>query len=266
MRRARLLRLPAVAALFLFAFSLPAATPPPGFSALFNGRNLAGWRGGTTYDHRALLALPLAERAALIAKWTATLTQKNEKTGLPHWRGEAGELVNDGFGDYATTEQDFADIELRLEYRTVPKADSGVYLRGCPQIQIWDINQAYSPKAPDRRPHLGSGGLYNNRPGSPGRDPLVVADRPFGEWNTLRVLMVGKRVSVWLNTKLVVDRAVLENHFDRALPPAQQRPIPPRGPIQLQTHGGEIRWRDIFLREVGAAEAAALAASTAPWR
>src|SRR2546422_3147036 len=61
--------------------------------------------------------------------------------------------------------------------------------------------------------------------------------------------MVGARVSVWLNDKLVVDHATLENYYDR------KTPVPPRGPVQLQTHGGEIRWRNIFLREIGGAEA-----------
>ncbi len=235
-----------------------AALPPPGFVALFNGRDLAGWRGGTTYDPRALLALPAPQRDALIAKWTASLTQRNEKTGLPHWRALDGELINDGFGDYATTEREYGDFELLLEYKTVPRADSGIYLRGYPQVQIWDIHQPRRKAPSDRNPHLGSGGLYNNLPRTPGRDPLVVADRAFGEWNQVRIVMVGDRVSVWLNSKLVVDHAVLFNHFDRQRPPAEQRPILERGPIQLQTHGGEIRWRNIFLREIAPAEAAGL--------
>ncbi len=56
--------------------------------------------------------------------------------------------------------------------------------------------------------------------------------------------MVGERVSVWLNGVLVVDHARLENYFDRNLP------IPRTGPIQLQTHGGEIAWRRLFVREL----------------
>jgi hypothetical protein len=234
---------------------LHAAKPPAGFKALFNEKDLTGWRGGTTFDHRKLMEMPEAERAAKIAAWTATLTQKGEKTGLVHWRAEGDELVNDGGGNYATTEKDYGDFELLLDYKTVPQADSGIYLRGVPQIQIWDINQPDMAKAPDRHPKLGSGGLYNNKPGTPGRDPLVLADRPFGEWNHFRILMVGSRVSVWLNEKLVVDHAVLENYYDLKLPREQQRPIPARGPIQLQTHGGEIRWRNIFLREIGSDEA-----------
>ncbi len=226
--------------------------PPPGFTALFNGRDLTGWRGGDTYDHRKLLALPEAERTALIRKWTASMTEVNPQTGKPHWYVENGELVNDGQGAYATTERDFGDFELLVEYKTVPRADSGIYLRGVPQVQIWDYTeQAKFGLGADK----GSGGLWNNSPGAPGKDPLVRADRPFGEWNRFRILMVGSRVSVWLNDLLVVDHAVLENYYDRKLP------VPKTGPIQLQTHGGEIRWRNVFLREIPPDEANRLLAT-----
>jgi len=223
------------------------STPPEGFAALFNGKDLSGWRGGNTFDPAKLATMTLEARAAQIEKWTASMKD--------HWRVENGELVNDGHGDYATTEKDYGDFELRLEYKTVAGADSGIYLRGCPQVQIWDINQPSKPEAPDRNPNRGSGGLFNNTPKTPGRDPLVVADKPFGEWNQFRIVMVENKVTVWLNEKLVVDHAVMENYFDRKLPP------PRTGPIQLQTHGGEIRWRNLVLREIPADEAAKILAS-----
>jgi hypothetical protein len=248
-------------AFLLTAGALLAAQPPSGFTALFNGKDLTGWRGGTTFDHRKLLEMPEAERAAQIEKWTKTMTELDPKTGKPNWHVEGDELVNEGRGAYATTIKDYGDFELRLDYKTVAGADSGIYLRGVPQVQIWDINQPDQAKRPDRRPRLGSGGLFNNSVGAPGRDPLVVADKPFGQWNKVRVVMVGSRVSVWLNDKLVVDHAILENYYDAKLPAAERRPVPPRGPIQLQTHGGEIRWRNIFLREIAPAEANKLLAS-----
>ncbi|MFN7706404.1 MAG: family 16 glycoside hydrolase, partial [bacterium] len=117
-----------------------------------------------------------------------------------------------------------------------------------PQVQIWDVNQKFDPKKPDRKPHLGSGGLFNNTPKTLGRDPMMVADKPFGQWNALRIRQIGARTWVTLNTRLVVDGAVMENYWDRKLP------LPARGPIMLQTHGGEIRWRNIFIREIDAAE------------
>src|SRR5882724_5610271 len=173
-----------------------------GYVNLFNGKDLTGWRGGSTFDHRKLLAMSADDRAKQIAKWTSTLTATNSKTGKPHWYAENNELVNDGFGDYATTEKDYGDFELFVEYKTVPLADSGIYLRGCPQVQIWDYTeQAKFPLSANK----GSGGLWNNSAGAPGKDPLVLADKPFGEWNKFRILMVGSRVSVWLNDRQVVD-------------------------------------------------------------
>jgi hypothetical protein len=222
------------------AFSQTQA-PPPGFTPLFNGKDLGGWRGGdpaTEVDQRKLLAMPEAQRAELVKKWTDSMKE--------HWRAKSGELVNDGQGAYAATEKDYGDFELLIEYRTVPKADSGIYLRGVPQVQIWDYTeQEKFSLGADK----GSGGLWNNSAGAPGKDPLVRADNPFGEWNAFRIVMVGSRVSVWLNSKLVVDYAILENYYDRSMP------VPSKGPIELQTHGGEIRWRNIFIREIGGDEA-----------
>lgn len=222
------------------------AAPPPGFTALFNGKDLAGWRGGDTFDHRKLLAMADDERAARVKKWTDSMTEANKTTGRPHWHVENGELVNDGEGAYATTERDYGDFELLVEYRTVARADSGIYLRGVPQVQIWDYTDESKFKIGSDK---GSGGLWNNTAGRPGKDPLVFADKPFGQWNAFRIVMVGSRVSVWLNGMLVVDHAIMENFHDRTVP------VPARGPIQLQTHGGEIRWRNVFIREISGEEA-----------
>src|SRR5437868_194255 len=152
------------------------------------------------------------------------------------------ELVNDGQGAYATTERDYGDIELLIDYKTVAKADSGVYLRGSPQVQIWDYTEAGGKW--NLGADKGSGGLWNNRKGSHGKDPLVLADKPFGEWNHLQIRQLGARTTVHLNDQLVVDNAIMENFWD------YNKPLFRTGPIQLQTHGGEIRWRNIFLREV----------------
>jgi hypothetical protein len=214
------------------------AAETKGFIPLFNGKDLTGWRGGDTFDHRKYLDLPEDKRAAQDEKWTADMKA--------HWSVEGDELVNDGHGKYATTEKDYGDFELLLEYKTVALADSGIYLRGVPQVQIWDHTNEREFKNGAQK---GSGGLWNNSAGAPGKDPLVLADKPFGEWNQFRILMVGARVSVWLNQKLVVDHAILENYYDR------KKPVPPRGPIELQTHGGEIRWRNVKIREIGSDEA-----------
>ena len=223
---------------FVASAALLHAEPPPGFRALFNGKDLTGWYG---LNPHSVVKLEGEKKAAALQKMRDEFTK--------HWRVENGELVNDGEGGYATTDGEFGDIELMIEYKTVPKADSGIYLRGTPQVQIWDKTQVFDPKKPDRKPHLGSGGLFNNTPDTPGRDPLVIADKPFGEWNHFRIRQIGVRTWVWLNDKLVVDGNVMENYWDRT------KPLPAKGPIMLQTHGGEIRWKNLFVHEISADEA-----------
>ena len=227
------------------AISLPANAaepkPPRGFTALFNGKNLDGWHGMPHFDPRKLKTMSAEESAKKKAEWQKELEQ--------HWTVENGELVNDGKGAYATTDKEYKDVELLLEYKTVPKADSGIYLRATPQVQIWDFTEEAKFKLGADK---GSGGLWNNSAGAPGKDPLVLADKPFGEWNKFRIIQAGDVTTVYLNGKLVVDHAKMENFWDRT------QPLFESGPIQLQTHGGEIRWRNIFIRELSEKESAAI--------
>ena len=209
--------------------------PPNGFVALYNGKDLSGWRGGDTQDHRKYLAMTREARAKQDADWLADVNL--------HWRADGVELVNDGKGRFLTTIKEYGDFELLVDYKALPLGDSGIYLRGVPQVQIWDhTNPAEFKNGAEK----GSGGLWNNSAGAPGKDPLVLADKPFGEWNHFRIVMKGNRVTVWLNDKLTVDNAVLENYYDR------KTEIPARGPIELQTHGSEIRWKNIFIKELPA--------------
>ncbi|MBN2505287.1 MAG: DUF1080 domain-containing protein [Verrucomicrobia bacterium] len=210
-------------------------TPPAGFTALFNGRDLTGWFGLPHFDPRRIDTMPEDTYAA------------NQKSFASHWSIENGELVNDGHGPYATTRKDYGNIEFMIDYKTVAKADSGIYLRGTPQVQIWDYTREGGKW--NIGADKGSGGLWNNSAGAPGKDPLVLADKPFGQWNRLRIRQLGARTTVHLNDQLVVNNALMENFWDRKLP------LFPRGPIQLQTHGGEIRWRNIFLRDIPSEEA-----------
>jgi hypothetical protein len=214
--------------------------PPEGFKAIFNGKDLSGWHGMPHFDPRVLAKMSDEERKAKIDEWTADAKK--------HWTVENGELVNDGHGAYMTTDVEYGDIELMIEYKTVAKADSGIYMRATPQVQIWDYTKEGGKW--NIGADKGSGGLWNNSAGAPGKDPLVLADKPFGEWNSVRIIQIGARTTVYLNDKLVVDNATMENFWDRS------SPLFAKGPIQLQTHGGEIRWRNIFVREISSEEAA----------
>ena len=211
--------------------------PPAGFTTLFNGRDLTGWRGRPHLDPRTEAGWSDEERAEKQAAWDAEVAQ--------HWSVENGELVNDGHGAYLTTLEDFGDFELQLDYKTVAQADSGIYLRNNPQVQIWDTTEAGGKW--NIGADKGSGGLWNNQ--THANRPLVHADNPFGEWNTLRMVMVGEKLTIWLNGKMTVEWTTMENYFDR------NAPLFARGPVQLQTHGGEIRFRNLFVRRISAEEA-----------
>ncbi len=213
--------------------------PPAGFRALFNGKDLSGWHGMGHFDLRKLQVMQPEARAAKRDRDMANLRE--------HWRVKNGAIVNDGRGVYLTTDEDYGDVELLIDYKTVAKADSGIYLRGNPQVQIWDFTKKGGKW--NIGADKGSGGLWNNSPGTAGKDPLALADRPFGKWNRFRIWQVGDRTTVFLNDLLVVDHAVMENFWDR------KSPLWRTGPIQLQTHGGEIQWKNIYLREIPAEEA-----------
>jgi hypothetical protein len=206
----------------------PLNTPPPGFTALFNGKDLAGWKG--------LMGNPKT-RAAMTPEELAEKQKKADEAMNQHWRVENGEIVNDGTGPHLCTAKKYGDFEMWVDWKIQPGGDSGIYLRGSPQVQIWDLTKN----------KVGSGGLYNNKKNA--KDPLVVADNPPGQWNTFHIRMVGDVVRVELNGKLVVDNVVLENYWER------EKPIYPVEQIELQTHGGEPRFRNIYIREIPPEEA-----------
>ena len=197
--------------------------PPPGFNALFNGRNLTGWKGlvGNPKSRAKMKPLELAKK------------QINANEGMrTHWQVKDGALVFDGKGHSLCTIRDYRNFEMLVDWKIERGGDSGIYLRGAPQVQIWD---------PKDHPE-GSGGLYNNKK-HPSK-PLTRADNPVGQWNTFRIRMVDERVTVHLNDELVVDDTVMENYWDRS------RPIYEWGQIELQSHGSTLYFRNVFLREL----------------
>ena len=264
-------------------------SPPAGFTALFNGKDLSGWYGWGTQDPTDLTKMTPEERAAYKKKSIegGLVDAKGNDKGdhvNAHWSVQNGELVNDGKGLYLTTDKDYGDFELMVEYKMLPLGDSGIYLRGIPQVQIWDYTEESKFKLGADK---GSGSLWNNK-GEEGKFPLKRMDKPFGEWNTFHIKMIGERVTVTLNGEVVVKNAPLENYFANkkagylafAKPAAAPAPAAPagaapaaakpeekmingwfpdpafaKGPIQLQTHGSEIRWKNVYIREISAEEA-----------
>ncbi len=194
-------------------------TPPKGFKLLFNGKDLSGWQG--------LVELP--ERSKLTPEQLAEKQKEANEKFLPHWTVQNGILHYDGKGQSLQTAKDYANFELWVDWKIGKKGDSGIYLRGNPQVQIWD-----NP--------IGSGGLYNNEKHP--KDPVKVADKPVGQWNTFHIIMRGDIVTVYLNGELVVDKVPLENHWEKG------KPLPVKGPIELQHHGDQLWFKNIYIKEL----------------
>lgn len=200
-----------------------------GFVSIFNGKNLDGWKG--------LVENPI-KRAKMTPKELAAAQVKADAAAKTGWVIENGELLFTGKGDNLCTNKQYGDFEMLVDWKLYPgpEPDAGIYLRGTPQVQIWDTARV------NVGAQVGSGGLYNNQQ-NPSK-PLKVADQKVGEWNTFRIKMIGERVSVWLNDELVTDNVVLENYWNRS------QPIFPTEQIELQAHGSKVAYRDIFIKEI----------------
>ncbi|MDO5570501.1 MAG: DUF1080 domain-containing protein [Bacteroidales bacterium] len=201
-----------------------------GFISIFNGKDLTGWKG--------LVGNPVS-RAKMtkvqLSKAQATADEVAAKT----WTVENGLLIFNGKGDNLCTTKQYGDFEMYVDwllYPEGPEADAGIYLRGTPQVQIWDTARV------NVGAQVGSGGLYNNQKHL--SKPLSVADNKLGEWNSFYIKMVGERVTVILNGVKVVDNVIMENYWDR------NQPIPMLDQIELQAHGSKVAYRDIYVREI----------------
>lgn len=199
--------------------------PPKGFKPLFNGKDLTGWKG--------LVKNP-KERAKMSPGELAKAQKAADENMRQHWSVVDGVLMFDGNnkGGPLCTDKDYGDFEMLVDWKIKEKGDSGIYLRGSPQVQIWDIKLF----------DTGSGGLYNNKD-NPSK-PLKTADNPIGEWNTFKIKMVGDKVTVHLNDELVVDNVTLENFWER------DKPIYPTGQIELQNHGNTLYFKNVYIREI----------------
>lgn len=201
--------------------------PPEGYKALFNGKDISGWKG--------LVGSPKS-RAKMSKEELAGKQAKADEDMRAHWKVVDGALAFDGRGHSLCTDRDYGDFEMLVDWKIQKGGDSGIYLRGSPQIQIWDTARAGVGA------QVGSGGLYNNKQ-NPSK-PLKIADKAVGQWNTFKIKMHGDRVTVHLNGVLVVDNVLMENYWERG------KPIYPNGQIELQSHGSELYFRNVFIREI----------------
>lgn len=206
-----------------------------GFVSIFNGKDLTGWKG--------LVENPIA-RAKMTKAQLSKAQAKADELMNKNWKVENGCIVyhGDSFDNLCTVKQ-YGDFEMYVDWMldpAGPEADAGLYLRGTPQVQIWDTARV------NVGAQVGSGGLYNNQKNP--STPLKVADNKLGQWNSFYIKMVGDRVTVYLNGELVVNNVILENYWDR------NQSIFPVEQIELQAHGSKVSFRDIYIKELKQAE------------
>ncbi|WP_312332445.1 family 16 glycoside hydrolase [Sphingobacterium sp.] len=201
-----------------------------GYVSMFNGKDLSGWKG--------LVADPI-KRSKMNEKTLAAEQAKADDIMRKGWSVSNGEIVFNGKGDNLATVKQYGDFEMLVDWKLENyggiEGDAGIYLRGTPQVQIWDIANTRVGA------QVGSGGLYNNQKNE--SKPLKVADNATGEWNTFKIKMVDDKVTVWLNGQLVTDNIPLENYWDR------NQSIFPTEQIELQAHGSVVYYRDLFIKE-----------------
>jgi hypothetical protein len=193
--------------------------PPEGFTALFNGKDLTGWKA----------------------------TGKMEQ-----WLAESGVIVcKGGGGGFLMTEKEYGDFELRCEYRWEKEGtNSGIALRapakGDPayvgmEIQLIDDEnweKVHKFKLADYQ-HTGS--IYDVQPAKP------ATNKPVGEWNSVRIVCQGRKVTIEQNGKELVN-ANLDDYakkYDKH--PGLKRD---KGHVGFQSYNTRVEFRNVFIKEL----------------
>jgi HEAT repeat protein len=207
-----------------------------GFVSMFNGKDLSGWQGMIGNGNPIL-------RNKLSADELAVKQVEANKLMEEDWKVRNGqiEFVGKGYDNLCSIKK-YGDFEMYVDWMLYPgdEPDAGIYLRGAPQVQIWDTSRV------NVGAQVGSGGLYNNKVNK--SDPLMVADNGVGQWNSFYIKMVGERVTVYLNGYLVTDDVVMENYWDRSLP------IFTKETIELQAHGSHVAFKNLYIKELPSIE------------
>jgi len=198
-----------------------------GYIDLFDNHDLTGWKG--------LVGNPVT-RSKMDAATLAKEQHKADSVMRKGWYVKDSILNFSGEGENICTEKQYRNFDMYVDWKIESKGDAGIYLRGSPQVQIWDTSRV------DVGAQVGSGGLYNNQAHE--SKPAKLADNAIGEWNSFHIIMKGDKVTVYLNGVLVVDNVVMDNYWDRSLP------IFPKEQIELQAHGTHVYYRDVYLKEL----------------
>jgi hypothetical protein len=186
---------------------LAAAEAKEGFKLLFNGRDMTGWK-------------------------------YRRPDGKRSWSTQNGMLCNvlakDEHGTDLMTEETYRDFVVRYEFQVPPGSNSGFYLRGRHEIQIFDDFKTGKPEIG------GNGAIYSVKPAS------LFASRRAGQWQQAEVRIVGQKISVILNGVTVQDQVECPRGTGGQIDDNIDQP----GPILLQGDHGSIAFRNIRIKKL----------------
>ncbi len=203
--------------------TLTAQEKAQGWKLLFDGKTTNGWRG----------------------------YKKEQVPG--GWQVVDGSLVRAGGGGDIVTVEQYADFELKLEWKVAPGGNSGIMYRvteDCrapyetgPECQVLDNAKHRDGK----NPLTSAGALYGLY--APPKD----VSKPPGEWNRVRILLKGAHVEHWLNDVKVVEAEIGSADWNKRIGESKFKKWPkfgknPKGHIDLQDHGDRVEYRNIKIR------------------
>jgi hypothetical protein len=227
------------ALLLLLAHSACVAADNP--KVLFNGNDFTGWRKptGTWTAVQAVMLDPIDPKAFIVQVGTGVaLNSKDAKTV---------DLV---------TESEFGDIEAHIEFCVAKRSNSGIYLMGRYEVQIYDSFGVEK----DQYPGIECGGIYPrwiNEKNVQGHSPLVNASKPAGEWQSFDITFraprfdaAGKKIANAKLVKVVHNGKVIHENVELTGP--TRGPMwedeKPTGPLRLQGDHGPVAYRNISIK------------------
>jgi hypothetical protein len=199
---------PIITACLLLTCCAPAMwAADDGFVPLFNGKDTEGWHLRRKDGHNS---------------WTIT-------------DGVLKNTVNPGeHGTDLVTDKKFWNFTVRYEYMVPDKSNSGFYLRGRHELQIFgDFKDGKPTKN-------GNGAIYNQTA------PSVFASKPGDEWQTAEATIIGNKITVTLNGKKIHDNVVCDKATGSEIDGKVNEP----GPIFLQGDHGTVSFRNIRIKEL----------------
>lgn len=226
----------------------PHGDPPylveSGWTALLNGKDLDGW----VYE----IPAKSGWTAARAISWNGRGAPKE----LTAWPGPGDRIANGAKGGVSNivTRRKFGDVELYLEFLIPAKSNSGVYLHGLYEVQVFDSFGVEHPKYSD------CGGIYErwiNEKGVGGTGPRVNASRQPGEWQWYHIWFQGPRfdasgrkISNAKFLRVLHNGVMIQENVEVDGPTRSGLEIPeaPENPLMLQGDHGPVAYRNIYIR------------------